>query len=93
VFLGRGPSLLLPRPARGERPDCIARCNPGEGEPPRTQSPSVFADRAPHPDLLPVKDGEKEKKRRFPALPLSSRNIIFPGIIGTIDRVGARGDR
>ena len=92
MFVGRGPSLLLPRPARGERPDCIARCNPGEGEPPRTQSPSVFADRAPLPDRLPVKDGEKEKRQRVPPLSLYSRNIIFPGIIAANARIAARSD-
>jgi hypothetical protein len=51
------------------------------------------AEAAPHPDLLPVKDGEKERKCRFPALCVYGRNIIFPGIIAANGRIGARGDR
>ncbi|BAM91277.1 hypothetical protein S58_52980 [Bradyrhizobium oligotrophicum S58] len=47
--------LASPR-ARGEA-GLHRRCNPGEGDSPRT----VLAERAPHPDPLPVKDGERER--------------------------------
>jgi peptide/nickel transport system ATP-binding protein len=42
-----------PRPSRGE---ADARSAAGEGLPPRTE----LVERAPHPDPLPVKDGERE---------------------------------
>src|SRR5690242_2605834 len=32
-------AVFLPRPACGERSDCIARCNPGEGDSPRVPMP------------------------------------------------------
>ncbi|CCD91046.1 hypothetical protein BRAO375_1310069 [Bradyrhizobium sp. ORS 375] len=46
--------LASPR-ARGEA-GLHRRCNPGEGGYPRT----VLVERAPHPEPLPVKDGERE---------------------------------
>jgi peptide/nickel transport system ATP-binding protein len=43
--------------ARGE---VGLRSNPGEGDPPRT----LLAERAPHPDPLPAKGGEREKEAK-----------------------------
>src|SRR5580692_8829435 len=41
------------------RGEADARSAAGEGDPPRT----VLAETAPHPDPLPVKDGEREKEK------------------------------
>jgi DNA helicase-2/ATP-dependent DNA helicase PcrA len=60
-LLAQAPSSLTSPRLRGEvglPGSAIARLsNPGEGESPRAES----AERAPHPDPLPVKDGEREK--------------------------------
>jgi hypothetical protein len=48
--------LGSPRPARGERSDRIARCDPGEGDSPRVE----LFEAAPHPLPLPAKSGERE---------------------------------
>ncbi|MDB5632987.1 MAG: hypothetical protein JWR49_1842, partial [Tardiphaga sp.] len=47
-----GPSLTSPR-LRGE----VGANAPGEGEPPQV----ALAERAPHPDPLPLKNGEREQ--------------------------------
>ena len=57
--------MRLPCRLRGEV-GLHRRCNPGEGEPPRVRLSTERAEAAPHPDLLPVKNGEKEKKRAAP---------------------------
>jgi DNA helicase-2/ATP-dependent DNA helicase PcrA len=60
-LLAQAPSSLTSPRLRGEvglPGSAIARLsNPGEGESPRAES----AERAPHPDPLPVKDGEREE--------------------------------
>ncbi|RXH01555.1 hypothetical protein EAS61_07610 [Bradyrhizobium zhanjiangense] len=47
------------------------RCNPGEGESPRIQLSPCLAERAPHPNPLPVRTG----RGSTPAI----ATIAFPG--------------
>jgi hypothetical protein len=51
---------LSPRPACGERSDCIADAIRVRGTL-RERPSSEFAGAAPHPNPLPAKSGEKEK--------------------------------
>jgi DNA helicase II / ATP-dependent DNA helicase PcrA len=53
-LLAQAPSSLTSPRARGE---VELRSNSGEGDSP----PAALLERAPHPDPLPVKDGEREK--------------------------------
>jgi DNA helicase-2/ATP-dependent DNA helicase PcrA len=53
-LLSQAPSSLTSPRLRGE---VGLQSNPGEGESPRAE----LSERAPHPDPLPVKDGEREK--------------------------------
>jgi ATP-dependent DNA helicase UvrD/PcrA len=53
-LLAQAPSSFTSPRLRGE---VGLRSNPGEGEPPRAES----AESAPHPDPLPVKNGEREQ--------------------------------
>src|SRR5882757_9655326 len=66
--------LAPPRPACGERSD--RTCDPGEGVK-VYQSSEVPADRAPHPDPLPVKNGERV------------RSLLYIGSETRIARSGA----
>ncbi len=66
-LLSQAPSSTSPR-VRGE---VGLRSNPGEGDSPQTE----LVERAPHPDPLPVKDGEREQTA--PAAPL--KNICCVG--------------
>jgi hypothetical protein len=54
------PAARSPRPAYGERSDRIARCDPGEGV--QVYRWTNMVERAPHPNPLPVKNGETEKR-------------------------------
>ncbi len=54
-----GDARCTPLPACGERPDCIERCNPGEGGSPQGRCAWL-----PLTPTLPVKDGERERTIR-----------------------------
>src|SRR5579883_1077928 len=71
--------LRPPRPARGERPYRIVRCDTGEGDSPRTE----LVEAAPHPDPLPVKDGERGKKHlsRKPACDHLAHDLAADGLV------------
>jgi DNA helicase-2/ATP-dependent DNA helicase PcrA len=56
-LLSQAPSFTSPR-LRGE---VGLRSNPGEGDSPQTE----LVETAPHPDPLPVKDGEREKTKNI----------------------------
>src|SRR5260370_8950273 len=79
--IGERSSHLAPLAGRGRIASAmqsIVRCNPGEGDSPRVKP----VDRAPHPDPLPLKNGETAKlPSLFPAqlLPLHiARHIVPP---------------
>src|SRR5665213_1875422 len=66
-----------PRPACGERSDCL-QCNPGEGD----SQQVALVEKAPHPNPLLVKDGEREKRQRRMTTPQIHRVFVY----GTLRR-------
>ncbi|QHO71750.1 hypothetical protein ACH79_03035 [Bradyrhizobium sp. CCBAU 051011] len=57
-------SVAVPLTSPRLRGEVGLRSNPGEGV--QVSRRSELVERAPHPDPLPVKDGERERREPFP---------------------------
>jgi len=71
-LLSQAPSSSTSPRVRGE---VASRSDAGEGEPPRTE----LVEAAPHPNPLPVKDGEREQSAATPQIAPPPKNICCVG--------------